>query len=64
MGGSSDVDLARTLLSGFHRTSIMRSFRPIFYDKKDMTPEEKELADRKLWGTVYYVQDLMKAQAK
>lgn len=64
LGGSADADLARTLLTGFHRKSIMRSFRPIFYDKKDMRPEDRDIADRKLWGTVYYVQDLMKAQAK
>lgn len=64
LGGSADADLARTLLAGFHRKSIMRSFRPIFYDKKDMSPEERELADRKLWGTVYHVQELMRAQAK
>ena len=64
LGGSADKDLARTLLTGFHRKSVMRSFRPVFFDKPNLSAEEKELAERKLWSAVTHIRELMDAQKK
>lgn len=64
LGGRDEKDLARTLLAGFHRKSVMRSFRPVFFDKQKPTPQEQELAERKLWSAVFHVQELMEAQKK
>jgi len=64
LGGSSDDDIARTLMTGFHSRSPMRSFQPYFYPHEAPTPSQKIEGDRKLWGTVFYSRELINAQAK
>lgn len=61
-GGSSDEDLARTLLTGFSQTSPMMNFQPLLYGD-DPKPPDLEAGNRKLWGTVYYSRQLIEAQA-
>ena len=60
LGGNSEEDFARTLLSGFHKRSPMMSFKIYFYGSADPTPEQKVAGDRLLWGTVYFCRDLLK----
>ncbi|HYG75349.1 MAG TPA: cytochrome c [Planctomycetota bacterium] len=62
LGGSSETDLARTLLTGFHDRSPMRSFKPYFYPQENPLPAQKSEGDRKLWSIVHYVRQLMDAQ--
>ena len=61
-GGSSDEDLARTLLTGFSQTSPMMNFQPLLYGEEP-NAKELEAGHRKLWGTVYYTRQLIEAQA-
>jgi len=42
----------------------MRSVKTMLYPNENLTPERKREADRKLWGTVLYVRELIEAQAK
>ena len=60
LSGNSEEDIARTVMCGFHMRSLMRSFRPFIYDKDNPSAEEKALMDRKFWGLVFYVRELMK----
>jgi mono/diheme cytochrome c family protein len=64
LGGSSEADLARTLLTGFHRRSPMLSWRTYLYGSSDPTPAQKAEGDRKFWGLVYYCRELMKNSSK
>jgi mono/diheme cytochrome c family protein len=59
LAGSTDEDLARTLLTGFHRRSPMLSWKNSFYGSADPSPADKIEGDRKLWGTVFYCRELM-----
>jgi len=62
LSGSSEMDIARTLMTGFHERSPMRSFKPYFYPRENPLPAQRIEGDRKLWGLVHYVRDLMDAQ--
>lgn len=64
LGGSSERDIARTLLAGLNGRSPMRSLRAYLYPSENMTPEEKRDADRKFWGVVVYARGLIEAQGK
>lgn len=61
LSGLSDDDIARTLMTGLHDRSPMRSFRAYFFSE-NATESEKALNERNFWGLVYYVQDLIAAQ--
>lgn len=62
LGGSSEEDLARTIMCGFHRRSMMRGFKPSIYDTENPSPAQKAEMDRKFWGVVYYTRDLIEKQ--
>jgi mono/diheme cytochrome c family protein len=64
LGGNSEEDIARTLLTGFHQSSLMRSYEAFFYAEKDLAADEKAAADRRFWGVVYHTHSLLEAAAK
>ncbi|HLX63063.1 MAG TPA: cytochrome c [Planctomycetota bacterium] len=55
--GSSEKDLALTLLAGSSGSSPMMSFITTFYENLP-----RETGDKRLWGTVYYTRKLIEAQ--
>jgi hypothetical protein len=59
LSGNSEDDIARTLMVGLDSRSPMRSFKLFFYISPHPSQSEKDEGDRKLWGTVYYVKDLL-----
>ncbi len=62
LGGGSDEDIARTLMTGFHRRSPMMSFKNFIYTEKDPSPDALREMDRRFWGIVFYTRELLKAQ--
>jgi mono/diheme cytochrome c family protein len=64
LSGSGDEDMARTLMTGFHQLSPMRSFKAYFYLSESPTAAQKIEGDRKLWGSVLYARELINAQKK
>ena len=64
LGGSSERDIARTLLAGLNGRSPMRSLKAYLYPSENMTADQKRDADRKFWGIVVYVRGLIVDQAK
>jgi len=64
LGGSSERDVARTLLAGLNGRSPMRSVKAYLYPSETMGADQKREADRKFWGLVMYVRGLMEDQAK
>jgi cytochrome c oxidase cbb3-type subunit 2 len=62
--GSSEDDIARTLMTGLDSRSPMRSFKLYFYVSAKPSKSDQEEGDRKLWGTVYYVRDLLERTKK
>lgn len=64
LGGSSERDIARTLMAGMNGRSPMRSVKSYLYPSESMSAEQMRDADRKLWGVVIYVRGLIEAQKK
>ncbi len=62
LGGSSEDDIARTLLTGFHTRSKMMSFKVYLYGDEPTAAEQKE-GERKLWGAVHYTRELIAKQS-
>ena len=59
LSGNTDEDIARTLLTGYHRRSPMLSWKNYFYGSANPSPAEQTEGDRKLWGTAFYCRELM-----
>lgn len=64
LSGNSEDDIARTLLTGFHKSSPMQSYLSHFHPEKDPSPQEKADADMRFWGVVYHTHSLLEAAAK
>jgi len=58
LGGSSEDDIARTLLTGLNQRNPMMSWKSILYPESNPTPEARAAMDRRFWGTVWYVKRL------
>ncbi|HYF51541.1 MAG TPA: c-type cytochrome [Planctomycetota bacterium] len=62
LSGSSEDDIARTLLTGLNQRNPMMSWRSFFYPEANPTPEARAAMDRRFWGTVWYVKSLGEGQ--
>jgi mono/diheme cytochrome c family protein len=62
-GGSTEDDIARTLLTGFGLSSPMMSVQAGYYGDNP-TPRETEEGNRKLWAVVYCVRGMLNANGE